>query len=369
MSVLSNLTSNLSIPTNTTVVVTISDIVIATEVLKVIHRYMEIFLYIIGVCSSFLNIFTFLQRQLRSNSCSNYFLAASFCDLCTCNILILVNIVSAFNPQDYLQFSNTSSWCKFYNYCMFMFPCLSSLYITFASIDRFCTSSRRARLRKFSSIKVSRITTPCIFLIWGLFSLQVVIGYDLWKITPTATTTVCQPSPNGYTFYVIVDGFFFVLFNGGIVPFFLALFGILIIYNIRQTRHRIAVVPILRSGPGSNPANISGSPVLSISRANLHLITMLLVQVCPTMFLNLLYTIMYLNNIYHPVIQTPLYLTAIYLATWFWHLNYCKTFYVNTLSSQLFRSILKQQMLRILHRSWTYNWWLQESMSEHHHQT
>jgi hypothetical protein len=352
-----NTSSNLSVVTTITAVATASDVLIAIQVLGVIDRYIEIILYILGVCGALLNIFTFSQNQLRSNPCSIYFLAASFCDLCTCNIFILVQIVSVFDYQDYLQFSHTSFWCKFGNYCIFTFPCLSSLYITLASIDRFCTSSRRAGLRKLSSVKVSRVVTPCVFLIWGLFSLHTAIAYDLRKFTPTATALTCTPPENVYTFFVIIDGFFFALFNGAIAPFFLTLFGILIIRHVRQTRHRTAavvpVVPIPPVGSGSVPGTTNRSSVIQISRTNHHLITMLLVQVCLTVFLNLPYVIVYLNDLYHTVTVTLLYVIVAYITTWFWYLNYCKTFYVNTLSSQLFRSILKQQVLYLLHRSRT----------------
>jgi hypothetical protein len=111
------------------------------------------------------------------------------------------------------------------------------------------------------------------------------------------------------------------------------------------------VVPKPPTGLRGVSAATRRSSGMLISRVNRHLITMLLVQVCLTMFLNLPYVIFYLNNLYHTVKLTPLYLTVIYITTWFWFLNYCKTFYVNTLSSQLFRSILKQQLLYLLYKS------------------
>ena len=342
---------NLTAPTTIAAVTTVSDVIIASQVLGTIDRYIEIILYILGVCGALLNIFTFLQKQLRSNPCSMYFLAASFCDFCTCNIFILIKIMSLFNQQSYLQFAHTLFWCKFGNYCIFMFPCLSSLCIALASIDRFCSSSRQAGLRKLSSVKVSRIVIPCIFLIWGLFSLHTAIAYDLRKFTPNATVLTCTPAENVYAFFVIIDGFFFALFNGAIIPFFLTVFGIFIIRHVRHTKHRTVPKPPTR--PGNVPATTSRGSVVPINRANHHLIIMLLVQVCLIVFLNLPYVIIYLNNLYHPVTVTPFYLVAAYIATWLWYLNYCKTFYVNTLTSQLFRSILKEQILYLLRRTRT----------------
>jgi hypothetical protein len=211
-------------------------------------------------------------------------------------------------------------------------------------------------VRKLSSIKVSRVVIPCIFLIWGLFSLHIAIAYDLRKFTPTAAVLICTPTKDIYTFFVIVDGFFFALFNGAIVPFFLAFFGILIFRHVRQTQYRaVAVGPVVPiTGPSSVPGTTNRDSITVISRANRHLITMLLVQVLLTVFLNLPYVIVYLNNLYNTVPVTPFYLTVIYIATWLWYSNYCKTFYVNTLSSQYFRSVLKQQILHLLHRSQTH---------------
>jgi hypothetical protein len=135
----------------------------------------------------------------------------------------------------------------------------------------------------------------------------------------------------------------------------LAFFGILIIRHVRQTQRRtvpiVPVVPVLPTRPGSVPTARDGSSITLINRPNLHLITMLLVQVCLTVFLNLPYVVIYLNNLYHPVTETPFYLIVVYITDWFWYMNYCKTFYVNTLSSQFFRSNLKQQMLYLLHKS------------------
>jgi hypothetical protein len=346
-----NISSNFSVLTTIAAVTTVSNVLKTDEILGVIDRYVEISLYTLGFCGALLNIFTFLQKQLRSNPCSTYFLAASFCDLCICNIFILTRIMILFNQQGYVQFTHTLFWCKFGNYCIFMFPCLSSLCIALASMDRFCSSSRQAGLRKLSSVKVSRIVIPCVFLIWGLFSLHTAIGYDLREFTPNSTAITCTPAKDVYTFFVIVDGFFFALFNGAIVPFFLALFGILIILNVRQTRRRAAPRP--PTEPCSSLATVTGIPVILISRLNRHLISMLLVQVCLTVFLNLPYVVIYLNNLFHTVTVTSFYLVVAYIATWFYYLNYCKTFYINTLTSQLFRSILKQQVLHLLRKTRT----------------
>ena len=324
------------------------------DVLNVMHRYIQITLYILGVCGGILNIFTFLQKQLRSHSCSMYFLASSFCDLWICHTFILLNIISLFDHQDYIQFFNTSSWCKFDRFSAFMFPCLSAFYILMASVDRFCASSRKVAWRKFSTTRVSRIVVLGIFLIWTLFSLHIVIAFDWRALQPNDTDLYCSPPLEVYTFFVIVDGYFFALFNGIIVPFLLAVFGVLIIFHVRQTqRRRAVVVPIAPAPPvgqNSSPTTKSKAPMTSIDREKRHLITMLLMQVFVTIGTTLPYIIVYLNNLYGTIPVTEEYLLSIRVIGWFWYLNFCKAFYVNTLSSQFYRSILKKQVFQLFHR-------------------
>ncbi|CAF1575308.1 unnamed protein product [Didymodactylos carnosus] len=350
--------SSNSYPTNTTVTASTYSwqVLEANTVMTVMDRYIQIILYIFGVCGSLLNVFTFLQKQLRSNPCSMYFLAASSCDFCICNLFILLTIIAYFDRQDYNRFVRTAFYCKFGSYTTFLFQCLSSIYICLASIDRYCTSSPHSKLRKLSSVKVSRLLIPSVFLLWALFSLHIPLSYDLRRYTPTSTNLQCTIQQNVSTFFVIIDGYFFALLNGAIIPFFLALFGLLIIRNIRHSRHR-ATAPQRTSINTGTGGRSTGTSTLSttrpISRANQHLITMLLVQVSLTICLNLPYIVFYLNGIYNQVTVTVAYIVFKVMSNWFYYLNYCKTFYVNTLASQLFRSTLKQQLLFLLQKSKT----------------
>jgi hypothetical protein len=91
-----------------------------------------------------------------------------------------------------------------------------------------------------------------------------------------------------------------------------------------------------------------------LNRYNLHLITILLVQSSLTIFLNIPYMIIYLNDAYNNVPTNQLlllfYTIFTYMARWFWFTNYAKTFYVNTLSSLVYRKVLKQQLINLIHR-------------------
>ncbi len=161
---------------SSTMAVTLSiDLVRATLVLTVMDKYIMSLLYLVGIVGSLFNVFTFLQKQLRTISCSTYFLSASIIEFSIVNTFILVQVINSFNQQLLTYIITTNVWCKMGNYLLFVLPCLASTYITLATIDRFCTSSSYEKLRKMSQLKVSRILILLAFLLWALFSLHIPI--------------------------------------------------------------------------------------------------------------------------------------------------------------------------------------------------
>jgi hypothetical protein len=328
-----------------------SDVVRALIILPMMDEYVLIIVYICGIIGSLLNIFTLLQKQFRRNPCSLYFLSASTTDFFIMNLVLLMDLLRYFNPKFFAYITTATIWCQLGKYFIYLLSCLSSTYISLACIDRFCTSSHREKLRSFSRIKVSQILIPLVFIIWILFSLHMFVTFDIIPSTST-NSYQCTNSPNIYMFYLLVDGYFFAMFNGLIVPIFLASFGILIHRNVRQSRRRTA--PIRNANINRTTTMVVPVPNLPLNRYNLHLITILLAQSSLTIFLNIPYMIIYLNYVYYniPTNQLLLLLYAIftYVARWFWFTNYAKTFYVNTLSSLVYRKILKKQLIKLIHR-------------------
>jgi hypothetical protein len=298
-----------------------------------------------------LNVFTLLQKQFRKNPCSLYFLSASTTDFYIMNLVLLMDLMRYFNPKLFVYINSTTIWCQVGKYFTFLLSCLSSTYISLACIDRFCTSSHRENLRALSRIKVSRILIPLVLLIWILFSLHFFVTFDIIPSTPS-NSYQCTYAPNLYIFYLLIDGYFFALFNGLIVPILLASFGVLIHRNVQQSRRRTA--PIRNANINRTAGTVVAAPNLPLNRYNLHLITILFVQSIVTICLNIPYMIIYLNDVYNnvPTNQVRLLFYAIftYMARWFWFMNYAKTFYINTLSSFVFRKILKKQLINLIHR-------------------
>jgi hypothetical protein len=336
---------------SSTMAVTLSvDLVRANLVLTVMKKYMMVLLYLVGLIGSLLNVFTFLQKQLRTNPCSNYFLSASTIEFCIVNTFILVQVIYSFNEPLSIYIITTNAWCKMGNYLLFVLPCLASTYIILATIDRFYTSSSHQKFRKMSQLKVSRILILLTFLLWALFSLHIPIWYKSIRETPTSPMQ-CSSQLNVPTFFIIVDGFFFALFNGAIIPLFLSIFGFLIYHNVRMSRRRTGAQ---NNATGNRTAITLNTRTIALNQMNQHLIVMLLVQVSLTVIFNIPYIVIYLYGIYYvvPSVSWSLLLYTIfsYIARWFWFMNYCTTFYLNTLSSRFFRSILKKQLISLIRR-------------------
>ncbi|CAF0908623.1 unnamed protein product [Rotaria sordida] len=334
--------------------VSLSDIARVSEVLLNMDKYMIVILYIIGTLGAILNIITFLQKQIRRNSCSFYFLSSSIIDFCIMNVFILMEIITTFNKSLSDLIYSTNIWCKVGNYIMFILPCLSSSYIILASIDRFCISSLNQTFRKWSNLKISRIIVIIVFIIWIIFSLHIPIVYNRIR-DPLTNITRCSVQIGSPTTFLIIDGFFFSLYKGAITPFLLCIFGLLIYYNMKRSRARVMPQTLSRSNRTTTAQISSITPIIIVqNRKTSHMLTMLLVQVLLTIILNIPYMVIYLfgffNQIPKDLFQLLLYIMFSFIARWFYYMNYCKTFYINTLTSKLFRNSLRQQFLDLFHK-------------------
>ncbi|CAF1320165.1 unnamed protein product [Rotaria sordida] len=326
--------SNTSIDSSSSILL---DLIQASIILPIMEKYMTVLLYIAGFIGSVLNIFIFLQKQFRFKSCSTYFLATSITDFFFINTFILMQLISLFNPTIFIVMTKTNLWCKLSNYFFFLLPCLASTYITFASIDRFCASSSNNKLQKFNQLKFSRILSLIILLFWLLFSLHIIISYNRIQINPTSSVR-CTVQLNLVDIFIFLDGFFYAIFNGIIVPFVLIIFGLLIFRNVKFISYRIY------------PQQLSNN--LLSYRSNKHLIRMLLFQVSVTILLYIPYITYYLYGIYNSspsqLLNLLIYRIFNYIARWFWLVIYCKNFYINIISSKTFRKILKRKFFYII---------------------
>ncbi|UJR23461.1 hypothetical protein I4U23_026463 [Adineta vaga] len=323
---------------------TIFDVVRTVHRLEQIHKYMVIILYSIGICGACLNIITFLQKQLRINPCGVYFFSTSLIDFGIMNVYLLIEIIEAFNKPLSNTIQNTRFWCKTGKFLKFIFPCLSSTYLTLASFDRFCISSSNPKFRQWTNLKISRLVVSSVFIIWTLVGLHIPIFYDL-IYSSSFKIPSCQVMTSLARAILIIDDFVFSIFNGIVIPFILTIFGLLIYYNIKQSRSRVHFQPMTAT---TISTTFLGHRTRTIHhRRSSHMLFMLLVQVFSTVILNIPFIIIYLltytDNLPKDLSKIRVFYIFKSIGLWFYYMNYCKTFYINTLTSRLFRESLCQQ--------------------------
>lgn len=95
----------------------------------------------------------------------------------------------------------------------------------------------------------------------------------------------CRYSSNLYLFSLVIDGYFFAMFNGLIIPIFLATFAFLIHRNVQQNQRR--TVPKRNININRSIAVVVTTQSLSLNLYNFHLIIILLIQLIVTIFLNI----------------------------------------------------------------------------------
>ncbi|CAF1098349.1 unnamed protein product [Adineta steineri] len=332
-----------------------NDLVRTVNILQEMDPYVCLILYVIGTCGAVLNIITFLQKQLRIKPCGVYFLATSIVDLSTVNMFILIQCISTFNASLGDKILLSRIWCKFGNWLRFQSPCLASTYFALISFDRFCVSSLNPTLRNWSNLRISRRVVVISFLIWALLALHYPIAYDV-RQDPSTMTNQCQVVLGSSTIFYIMDGLLFSLFNGAIIPFVLVLLSLLIFSNMNQSRNRVNpqqnTIGINKARSGTGTA-ANGTTAIH-SRHNSHMLRMVLAQALFTIILQIPFAVIYVYTYGNPVLTSfstiQIYYISAYIARWLYLANYCKTFYINTLTSQLFRNSLHQQCRDLYYR-------------------
>ncbi|CAF1449726.1 unnamed protein product, partial [Adineta steineri] len=226
---------------------------------------------------------------------------------------------------------------------------VATYFVLLSSIDRCMSSSVNARLRSFSQRKIAYRVSVVAIILGFISCIHIVIGYDL--------RPRCGALAGAFAMYDSM----FVVFWLGIIPHVLMLiFGFITLMNIRRTKQRIAIK--------STTINTTGSAQQQQQqrheqKTNAQLIMMMLFQVGFSSLLVLTRMIYYAYYVLGPQPIGYDKLVGSFLmsfTTLVYYANYCKSFYIYTLTSQLFRSaftnrikfctrkILGQRMIPIL---------------------
>ncbi|CAF1029198.1 unnamed protein product [Adineta ricciae] len=285
--------------------------------------YGPIVLLIIGIISCLCNFITFTSPQLRKSSCAFYFLLSSIFEL----LGISFGLISRF-AADHLGSTliNTDRvYCKLRAYLVSILPLIATYMILLSSIDRCLSSSVSARLRMFGQKKVAYVASAVAILLAVVSGLHIVIGYDL--------RPRCAPLPGTFAMY---DSMFVVFWLGVIPHVLMLLFGFLTLMNVRRTKQRITVKT------ASNANTLDQQQEGRKQKTDAQLMTMMLVQVGLSFILIMTRMIYYAYYVLGPSLTGYDKLVGSFLmsfTTLVYYANYCKSFYVYTLSSSLFRTI------------------------------
>lgn len=229
-------------------------------------RILSPIIIILGVIGNTLNINILIQPNFRRHSCCRYFLALSCNNLFYCLFQINFYLANAYSLDG--QYVSLAS-CKILQYIASSLSFLSPCFIVLASIDRFFSSSRQIRFRRWSSIPVSHWSISTLLIFTGIFFINVLIFYDL-RFDDGLGCNMRGDEPYKKAFIIIQ-----VVLYAGLPPCFMIIFGILTALNLKQMKNF-----------GRDPRNIR--------RREIQFIRMLLIQIMSYLLLNVPLCILYL---------------------------------------------------------------------------
>ena len=311
------------------------DIASIQKITTYITYYTPYVLLIIGNISCICNFITFTAKQLRQNSCGWYFLMSALFDFLYINFGLFTKLAT---DQYGSTLQNTNlAWCRIRVFLTWVLPLFATSYLVLASFDRCLSTSKNARLRSFSQIKVAYRMT-CIPII--LHSLTTSHQFVYYNLRPA-----CSALPGTYAYFLSM---YSIVWTSLIPQTAMLIFGLITYYNVRKSRQRLV-----------HPKEQQPSNQQQKNRTDSHMITITLVQVlCSSILLNIRtgyysYTVLstgITKDSYRVAVETLL----LNISSFVFYFNFCKSFFVNTLSSKLFRKVFKERSVIIYQRL---TWW------------
>ncbi|CAF1187620.1 unnamed protein product [Adineta steineri] len=275
--------------------------------------YLPLIFLIFGLIGFIGNVFTYLQPQLRSNTCCIYSLCGSFIDI----INLCINSFPTFLSAKYgiiIPWYLSSALCKFNIFILIFLPHLSINFLCMAIIDRFAiTCDHTSSIRRITQLRIVPWMIGLTVLTSGLFSLYAPVNYDLIFGYLCIST---QPMVTSISYIILI---------GLISPIIMIIFVLLTYRNVRRSRGRVGEVT---RTSGQNLRN--------------QFIVTIFAQILITSFIALQWIIMFTYFTFAPIYtQTPVDLSIIFfvfsLSNNLYYLNNVKAFYITILTSRVFR--------------------------------
>ncbi|CAF1321854.1 unnamed protein product [Adineta ricciae] len=286
-----------------------------------ITLYIPIVILFVGNIGSFLNLLTFTSKELRRNSCGWYFLMSSLFDISLINFSIITRLCSDHFGSNYQNTSRT--YCKLRIYTTWTLPCISTAYLVLSSLDRCWSTSEKTRYRAFSQIKVAYRITIVPIILYCLTNSHQFFYFDL--------RPKCVAQPGAYSIFLSM---YSIVWTSLIPQSLLLIFGLMTYRNIRISRRRLTQE--MKTDKKK-------------SRTDMHLIKMTLIQVIGSTILLNIRTIYYAYSVLSPDagksdLQKAWENFLYQISNYFFYANFCKSFYLNTLMSNLFRQVLLKRL-------------------------
>lgn len=240
---------------------------------NLLTQYTFIIIFIVGNFSNLANILVFLQKSLRSNACSWYFVLVSLGHLVFLYSGLLPRIISTLSGFD---LSRTSIiYCQIRIYFLTISLLMARYFLCLISIDRWMITSRKMFIRQLSSLKIARW-----LMMSGVgFCLVFGIHFPIWYRIEGSRG--CVGASN--TFYPL----FYTIYNLVITlgPFFvMILFSLLVLKNLRQGQHQQVGSTALTQGVIS-----SINPTRRYQRKDIQFIKLSLMQTLTYILCNTFY--------------------------------------------------------------------------------
>lgn len=180
-----------------------------------------------------LNCAVFLQKTLRSNSCSIYLIASSVSHTILVVWAMSTNLYSLVN-LDPLTYS--IAYCKIRAYLISALFMVSRSFIVLACVDRYAVCSSDVRVRTFSRPRVAIRLLPIVVGLWLLLPVHLLVFNSI------ANNRCIMPGV-----YSLLYAVYAVICAGILPPSLMIIFGLLARRNLQRMRQRI--VPL---GTGGN---------------------------------------------------------------------------------------------------------------------
>ncbi|CAF4741159.1 unnamed protein product [Rotaria sp. Silwood1] len=288
--------------------------------------YLPLIFLIFGFIGFIGNIFTYLQAELRSNTCCIYSLCGSIIDIINLSLNLFPNYLAA-KYKIYIPWYISRVTCKLNVFLLAFLPHLSINFLVMAIIDRFaCTCKLTSSIQRLNQLKIVPWIITITIISSCLISSNAPILYDLmygyWCIST-------QPKLNSILYIIL---------SGVMQPVIMLIFVLLTYRNIHQSHRRVGRVTITQRK--------------SLQK---QFIVMTFAQVFVTAFLSLQWIIVYTYFSFtadykRSYEQWSILFFVFSLTNNCYYINNVKSFYLSILTSHLFRKTFVKGLMDILPR-------------------